>query len=271
VRLARLPLAALAPLVAAACSLTVEGDTDPTYGEVTLSVTGYDQRGVELSRDVRTGAGADLVGPLDRDLVDAILVDGEEVTDPSGLLDAREARIGDVVLTREWDADLRASGETILAVRSARRSGAALSVEVDRGRFEIAVAGQLSAASTDRILATALVRIVRGEALLADDCRPDCLYSLALPGFLCAPIRDQMVEVLGGECAGPFTADEWAAVVQGIRDRKRDTCYDLWLIPRPICEWAYDLSVDNVLPYLAPDAEGRVCASTLYGRCTGAE
>lgn len=262
--------AAALTLFAASCMQVVEGDSDPTYGEVTFTVASYDESGAELSRDVRTGAGADLVGPLDRDLFDPITVDGQEVSDASELFAAREARIGDVVLTRDQDR-LRASGETLLAVRSAARTGAALSVELDGGRFEIAVAGQLSAASIDRILGSSLVRLVRGEALLADDCRPDCAYDFNPGSWLCAPIRDALISAAGGDCTGPYTPEAWAAIEDGVRNQgKRDYCYDLWYVPRPICEWSYDMAADAVFPHLEPDASGQVCASAFYDRCTGA-
>jgi hypothetical protein len=249
----------------------VVGDTDPTYGEVTFTVASYDESGAELSRDVRSGDGAELVAPLDRDLYDPIIIDGEEASDPSELLAAREARIGDVVLTRQQDAVLRASGDSLLAIRSARRSGAALSVELDGGRFEIAVAGQLSAASVDRILGSSLVRLVRGEALLADDCRPDCAYDFNPGSWLCAPIRDALTSQAGGDCTGPYTPEAWAAIEDAVRNQgKRDYCYDLWYVPRPICEWSYDMAADAVFPYLEPDEAGQVCASDFYNRCTGA-
>lgn len=125
--------AAAALALASACSLAVEGDTEPTYGEVTLSVASYDDKDAELSRDERTGPGADLVAPLDRELYDPVTIDGAEVSDPSGLFAAGEARIGEVVLTREPGSVLRVTGDSLMAVRSAWRSGAALQVSVDGG------------------------------------------------------------------------------------------------------------------------------------------
>jgi len=172
--LVRTCLPAVSLLLASACTMAVEGDSDPSYGEVTFSVARFDEPGVELSREVRTGPGAELVGSLDRELDDPIEVDGAEVTDPSGLLAAREAQVGHVVLTRSRADLLLATGESPLAVSSAERNGWALVVSVDDGRFEIALAGQLGPASVDRILATGLVRMIRGEALLDDDCLPVC-------------------------------------------------------------------------------------------------
>ena len=175
----RLPASAVATAgallaLACACTVTVEGDDDPSYGEVTFSVARFDQHGIELSRDVRTAPGAELVGPLDGELDDPIEVDGAEVRDPAGLLAAREARVGEVLLTRSRPDLLVASGSSLLAVQSAERNGWALVVAVDDGRFEIALAGELAAASADRILATGLVRMIRGEPLLDDDCLPVC-------------------------------------------------------------------------------------------------
>ncbi len=268
------PLALALALFTPACSLTVDGDEgEPTYGEVTLTVTLVDDQGVELSRDARTDSGADLVAPLDRELFDPIVVDGGEVSDPSGLLTARSARIGDVVLTREDGSVsvLRASGDTLMKVRSAWRAGSTLTIAVDGGRFDVALTGAVSAASVDRILGTALVRMVRGEPLLADDCRPDCIYDLNPGSWLCAPLRDLMTRTWQGDCGGPFTPEEWAATVEYARtEAKREHCYDLWYIPRPICEWGWDMAAGAVLPYLEPDESGMVCASAFYDRCTGA-
>ena len=161
--------AAALALVASACSLDM-GDNQ-IYGEVTLSVRSYDPQGDELSRDVRTGPGEELVAALDQELVDPVMVDGVEASDASGLLEAREVRIGDVVLWREAAGDtvLEARGESPLGVRSAWRAGDTLLVAVDEGWFEITVTGQVPAASVDRILGNALVRIVRGEDVLADE------------------------------------------------------------------------------------------------------
>ena len=234
-----LPAAAL--LATSGCATAVWGDGEPTYGEVSLSVAGYDPRGVELSRDVRTAPGAELVEPLDRDLHEPITIDGAEESDPSGLFSAREARIEGVSLTRTGDdIHLRARGDSLLAVRSADRSGGALTVEVDSGWFEIALAGQLSAASTDRILATALVRIIRGEALLADDCRPDCLYELGATSWLCAPVRELLERELGGACPGPLSPEDLAAIAGEAAADKQATCDGHGLVPRPLCEWAFD-------------------------------
>jgi hypothetical protein len=263
-----LPAAAL--LATSGCATAVWGDGEPTYGEVTLSVAGYDPRGVELSRDVRTAPGAELVEPLDRDLHDPITIDGDEESDPAGLFSAREARIEGVSLTRTGsDIHLRARGDSLLAVRSADRSGGALRVAVDSGWFEIALAGELSGASTDRILATALVRIIRGEALLADDCRPDCLYEVSADSWLCAPVRELLRQELGGECAGPLSPEAWSLVEEAVRAGKQDICTDLALVPRPICEWAWDQAVDAGLAALDPEAE-QVCASEVFDRCAAA-
>ncbi|HEU5058312.1 MAG TPA: hypothetical protein VFU21_17390, partial [Kofleriaceae bacterium] len=232
-----LPAAAL--LAASACATAVVGDGERGYGEVTLSVAGFDQLGVERSRDIRTAPGAELVEPLDRELIEPITIDGDEESDPSGLFAAREARIGEVQLTRAGDLYLRARGESLLAVRSAERNGAALSVAVDSGWFEIALAGELSAASTDRILGTALVRIVRGEALLADDCRPDCLYDSGPDTWLCAPVRE-LVESELGACAGPLSPEERSAMDEAVAAGKHETCDGHGLVPRPLCEWAFE-------------------------------
>jgi hypothetical protein len=234
-------------LLASACATGIIGDGDPAgYGDVTLSVAGFDQRGVELSRDVRTAPGADLVEPLDRELHDPITIDGDQESDPSGLFSALEARIGGVVFSRTGDdIYLRARGESLLAVRSAERSGAALSVMVDSGWFEIALAGQVSGASTDRILATALVRIVRGEALLADDCRPDCLYEMGAASWLCAPVRELLERELGDACAGPLSPEESIAIEDALTAGKHDTCDGNSLVPRPLCEWAFDQAVET--------------------------
>ena len=238
--------ATAALLLASGCATAIVGDGDQGYGDVTLSVAGFDPGGVELSRDVRTAPGADLVEPLDRELHEPITIDGDQESDPSGLFNALEARIGGVVFTRTGDdIYLRARGESLLAVRSAERSGAALSVAVDSGWFEIALAGQLSAASTDRILATALVRIVRGEALLADDCRPDCLYEMGAGSWLCAPVRELLERELGAPCAGPLSPEEASAIEEALAAGKRDTCDGNSLVPRPICEWAFDQAVDT--------------------------
>jgi hypothetical protein len=159
--------AALA-LVTSACSLEM-GDNQ-IYGEVTLAVRTYDPQGEQLSRDVRTGPGDQLVAALDQELDDPITVDGVEASDAASLLAAREARIGDVMLWREAPGDsvLAASGASPLGVRSAWRAGDVLLIAVDEGWVEVAISGQVPADSVDRILGTALVRVVRGEDLLAD-------------------------------------------------------------------------------------------------------
>ena len=246
VRSSCLPATA-ALLLASGCATAIVGDGDQGYGDVTLSVAGFDPRGVELSRDVRTAPGADLVEPLDRELHDPITIDGAEESDPSGLFSALVIRVDGVALSRGTrnDIHLRASGESLLAVRSAERSGAALTVEVDSGWFEIALAGTVSAASTDRILATALVRIIRGEALLADDCRPDCLYQMGADSWLCAPVRELLERELGGACVGPLSPEEWSAIEEALGAGKRDTCDGNSLVPRPLCEWAFDQAVDT--------------------------
>lgn len=255
-----------------ACSQTVDGDTsDPTYGDVTLTVVTYDDAGEVLSREVREGDGAELIAPLDRELYAPIEVDGAATSDPSRLFAASEARIGGVTLARDAGGVLMASGDSFLHVRSAERHDASVAIGVDGGRFDIAVAGELSAASADRFLATAVIRTVRGEALLADDCRPDCIYDFNPGGWLCGPMRDVLTRELGGDCAGPFTPEEWAAIEDQTRnDAKREYCYDMWYIPRPICEWGYDMAADSILPYLEPDASGMVCAGAFYDRCTAA-
>lgn len=277
----RLPAAAVATIGAAlaltsACAVAVEGDTEPSYGDVSLSVASFDERWIEVARDVRTAPGAELVGPLDRELHEPIVIDGAEVNDPSGLFTARGARIDDVTLTPIGDAVratvvLRAQGPSLLAVRSAERSGAALTVAVDGGWFEIALAGRVSAASVDRILGTALVRLVRGEALLADDCRPDCLYDFGSTSWLCAPLRDLVADALGGECAGPLSPDEWAALVTELAtEGARDRCDDLSTVPRPLCEWAWGRVADALFSTIGPDESGNVCAADVYDRCAGA-
>ena len=116
-------------------------------------------------------------------------------------------------------------------------------MEVDSGWFEIALAGQLSAASTDRILATALVRIIRGEALLADDCRPDCLYELGATSWLCAPVRELLERELGGACPGPLSPEEAGAIADEVAAGTDATCDGHGLVPRPICEWAFDQAI----------------------------
>ena len=258
----------------AACSMAVEGDTSASYGEVTLTVTYLDGAGNQVSRDERRGAGDELVAPLDRELHDPIAVDGEPVSEPALLLDAARVDIelptgGVVTLTRQGDS-LLADGPTLLGVRAARRTGDTLAVEVDGGRFDIELTGAVSDESRDRFLATAVVRLVRGEALLADDCRPDCIYSLFNPvAWLCGPMRDILRQQIGGECAGPITPEEWDATVQYFRtEGKRDTCYQLWLIPRPICEVMYDVAVDGVFEHLRPDASGNLCAEAFYQSCS---
>lgn len=267
------PVLAIAALtLVSACSMAVEGDrSPPTYGDVSLSVVSYDDQGAELSRDDREGAGDELVAPLDRELFDSILIDGREAVDPAGLFDATEARIDDITLTREQGAVLRASGDSFLQVRSARREGNRLTVAVEGARFEIELGGEVTPQSIDRFLATALVRMVRGEALLADDCRPDCIYDFNPGGWLCAPIRDLLFKTFGHDCNGPYTEEEWAAIEEYARtEAKREHCYDMWYIPRPLCEWGYDLAADAILPYVGPDENGMVCASDYYERCTAA-
>ena len=265
-------LAISVPLLA--CSVSVEGDDRASYGDITLTVSHLDTAGSQISRDQRSGPGDELVAPLDRELHDPIRVDGAEVRQPELLFAAARAEIrlptGAVVaLTRAGD-HLVADGPSLFAVRSAHRSGDTLTVEVEGGRFAIQLSGALSAASADRFLATALVRLVRGEALLADDCRPDCLYSVNPSSWVCGPMRDTMRQLMGAECIGPVTADEWAAVIEETRTQgKIDTCYQLWLIPRPICEWTYDFAADRVFEYLAPDASGMVCAEAFYRACSG--
>ncbi len=255
-----------------ACSLTVDGDSSqPSYGAVSLAVASYDDRGSLVSREVRDGDGAELVAPLDRMLYDPIEIDGARAADPARLFAAASARIGGVTLTREAGGVLRASGGSLLAVRSAWREGGTLTVGVDGGRFEIALDGELAPATLDRFLATALVRTVRGEALLADDCRPDCIYDFNPVGWLCGPMRDAIETLFRGDCAGPYSHDEWVAMKEDLHTTgKRDTCYDLWYIPRPLCEWAFDLTADQILANLEPDESGMVCASDFYARCTGA-
>ena len=258
----------------AACSVSVEGDDQATYGDITLTVSYLDQAGSEISRDERSGPGDELVAPLDRELQDPISVDGAEVTDPSLLLAAARAEIrlssGAVVALSRAGDGLLADGPSLFAVRAARRSGDTLTVEVEGGRFDIQLSGALSPASADRFFATALIRLVRGEALLADDCRPDCLYSVNPVSWVCGPMRDTLKRVFGGECIGPVTPDEWAAIVEQTRTQgKVDTCYRLWLVPRPICEWTYDFVADSVFEYLAPDASGNVCAEDFYQACSG--
>lgn len=82
-------------------------------------------------------------------------------------------------------------------------------------------------------------------------------------------MRDVLEDALGGECAGPYAPEEWAAIEQEVRtEGKRNQCYDHWWIPRPICEWGYDLAADAILPLLEPDESGNVCASTFHERCT---
>jgi hypothetical protein len=266
------PAALAALTLVSACSLAVEGDTSaPTYGAVALSVVSYDDQGAELSRDDRDGDGAELVAPLDRELYDPILIDGREARDPAGLFDAREARIGDITLSREEAGVLRATGDSFLRVRSAWREGNRLTVSVDGARFEIELRGEVSPGSVDRFLATAFIRMVRGEALLADDCRPDCIYDFNPGGWLCAPIRDLLAGTFGQDCNGPYTEEEWAAIEEYARtEAKREHCYDMWYIPRPLCEWGYDMAADAILPYVGPDDSGMVCASGFYAQCTAA-
>lgn len=258
----------------AACSVSVEGDDTASYGEVTLTVSYVDPAGNPLSRDERRGPGDELVAPLDRELHDPIAVDGAEVSEPALLLDAGRAEIrlasGAVVALHRADDRLLADGPSLFGVRSARRSGDTLAVEVEGGRFDIRLTGAVSPDSADRFFATALVRLVRGEALLADDCRPDCLYSVNPVSWVCGPMRDYLKGAFGGECVGPLSSEEWAALVEQTRTQgKTDTCYQLWLIPRPICEWAYDFAADSVFEYLAPDASGNVCAEDFYQACSG--
>ncbi|HEU5057309.1 MAG TPA: hypothetical protein VFU21_12320, partial [Kofleriaceae bacterium] len=125
--------AAALALLASACSLEM-GDNQ-IYGEVTVAVRAYDPQGEQLSRDVRTGPGEEMVAPLDRELPEPIMVDGVEAIDASGLLAAREVRIGDVLLWREAADDdvLEARGASPLGVRAAWRAGDTLLVAVDEG------------------------------------------------------------------------------------------------------------------------------------------
>jgi hypothetical protein len=257
-----------------ACSVSVEGDDQASYGDVTLTVSHLDPAGSEVSRDQRSGPGDELVAPLDRELHDPIIVDGAEVRAPELLFAAARAEIrlptGAVVSLTRADDRLLADGPSLFAVRSARRSGDTLTVEVEGGRFAIQLTGTLSPASADRFFATALVRLVRGEALLADDCRPDCIYSVNPVSWVCGPMRDTLKGAFGGECIGPLTPEAWTALVEQVRTQgKTDTCYDLWLIPRPICEFAYDFAAASVFEYLGPDAEGNVCAEDFYQACSG--
>ena len=257
-----------------ACSMSVEGDDQASYGDVTLTVSHLDPAGSEVSRDQRSGPGDELVAPLDRELHDPIVVDGAEVREPELLFAAARAEIrlptGAVVSLTRADDRLLADGPSLFGIRSARRSGDTLTVEVEGGRFAIQLTGALSPASADRFFATSLVRLVRGEALLAEDCRPDCIYSVNPVSWVCGPMRDTLKGAFGGECIGPLTPEAWTALVAQVRTQgKTDTCYDLWLIPRPICEVAYDFAADSVFEYLAPDAEGNVCAEDFYQACSG--
>jgi hypothetical protein len=258
----------------AACATSVDGDQGGGYGAVTVTVAFTDGAGQAGAPDVRQGPGDELVAPLDRDLFDPVTVDGVSVADPVGLLDATSASIetsrGAVIALGREGGELRADGPTLLDIQSVRRSGDTLLVTVAGGRFEIGVTGELSAESRDRFLATALVRLVRGEALLARDCRPDCIYDLDPSSWVCGPMRGTLERAFGGDCAGPFTSEEWASLEAQLRGEERTrTCYDLWWIPRPICEWAYDFAAGSVLDNLEPDASGMVCASAFYAACTG--
>jgi len=267
-----LTLAISVPL--AACATSIDGDGSASYGDVTLTVSYLDPAGNQVSRDERHGPGDQLVAPLDRELFDPISVDGAEVTEPALLVGANRAEIrlatGEVVsLHRDGDR-LVADGPSLFGVRSAHQTQDRMAIEVDGGRFELQLTGALSPDSRDRFLATALVRLVRGEALLADDCRPDCIYNLNPVSWVCQPMREVVERSLGGECAGPFTPDQWNALVEQVRTQgKRDTCYSMWLIPRPICEWAYDFAADSVFEYLEPDTSGNVCAEDFYQACSG--
>ena len=267
-----LVLSFFAPL--AACSVAVEGDDSASYGEVTLTVSYLDPAGNQVSSDQRHGPGAELVAPLDRELYDPITVDDAEVTEPALLLDAARAEIrlpnGALVALRREGDRLVADGPTLFGVRSALQTQDRMAIEVEGGRFEVELTGAVSPDSRDRFYATALVRMIRGEALLADDCRPDCIYSVNPVSWVCGPMRDLLRRSFGGECGGPFTPDEWNALVEQTRTQgKRDTCYSMWLIPRPICEWAYDFAADSVFEYLEPDASGHVCAEDFYQACSG--
>lgn len=257
-----------------ACSVSVEGDDSASYGEVTLTVSYLDPEGNQVSRDQRHGPGDQLVAPLDRELYDPITVDDAEVTEPALLLDAARAEIrlptGALVALRREGDRLVADGPTLFGVRSALQTQDRMAIEVEGGRFEVTLTGALSPESRERFFATALVRTIRGEALLADDCRPDCLYSVNPVSWVCGPARDVLERELGGECDGPFTPEEWDAVVLEVRTQgKIDACYQMWLIPRPICEWAYDFASDSVFEYLAPNASGFVCAEDFYRACSG--
>lgn len=257
-----------------ACSMSVDGDDSASYGEITLTVSYLDEAGNQVSRDERRGPGDELVAPLDRQLYDPISVDGVEVTEPALLLAATRAEIrlptgALVALSRQGD-QLLADGPTLFGVRSARQAQDTLAIEVDGGRFDVQLTGAVSAESRDRFFATALVRLVRGETFLADDCRPDCIYSVNPVSWVCGPVRDVLRGAMGGECGGPFTPDQWDAVVQQTKTQgKIDACYKMWLVPRPICEWAYDFAANGVFEYLEPDASGYVCADAFYRACTG--